>query len=280
MRILNEKEERAIRRDVRGRIEETLYPMFEKYDLQCTPTLEGIKAAHTVLRGLVVDFPFVSRMGLAAWYAGVLTGVAGRAIPRKPMFAVSGPRGSGKSILAKTAALIAVEGYEGRVIMLPPAETKFDRRVGNVFILDNIDWLSKESQARVQSWVEAEPIERMVGAFEEPPKVTFWATSRHHDRTLEISRVHIELGTDDDRTDVGGFAIMSPVKEVTGEQAHRYHRAALTLLKGYVSTHDRLYPDVPIERYHGPLMERHEHWSMLVEGCVEWFTGTSLRGVT
>ena len=130
------------------------------------PDLAKAKGAAEYLRETVKTFPFASPCDESALLALLVTAVVRRAIAAAPIFAITAPApGTGKSLLAETAAIIAT-GRRAAVLSLGADEKETEKRLHAVLLagdavlcLDNCEkplhgdllcQLSTQAQVRIR----------------------------------------------------------------------------------------------------------------------------------
>ncbi|MDK9705007.1 MAG: PriCT-2 domain-containing protein [Sulfuritalea sp.] len=110
------------------------------------PALGDAERAVAALHAAVETFPFVSEHDRTAALAGIITGLICRVLPARPMFPITAPTpGTGKSLLADTMAIVAIE-RQASVLSLGHDDAEAEKRLGGVLLagdqvvnIDNVE---------------------------------------------------------------------------------------------------------------------------------------------
>lgn len=239
------------------------------------PTLADAQRAVGDLLEVVKDFPFIDDSDRSAWLALVLSEI-GRAAIRGcvPLFGITATtRGSGKSLLADTASIIAYGRSAPRKTFSPDDNEQRKAITATAIealpsvLLDNVDCLlggsSLDAALTATTWTD-----RILGASKttgELPLRTIWTATGNNlrfgsdlaRRVLPI-RLAPQIENPEERED---FEHDNLLEWVRCNRA-RLAVAALTILRAYVVAGGPVQP--------GGVWGSFEAWSSLVRGALVW----------
>jgi hypothetical protein len=255
-----------------------LYDPNESYpDVSDFPTIEDAHGALDAIREVVCDFPFARAEHESAWIAGLMTMLARPAIDGPvPLFAVDATtRGTGKSRLVDTAAVIATGRHSARTV-IPEDDDEMRKRITSIVLdgdpavcLDNITQPialpSLDAVLTSTIWKD-----RALGKntnITAPHRTVWWATGNNLFLGGDLSRrsLHIRLESDlenpEERT---GFKHEQLLAWVAANR-RRLVASALTILRAYVLAE---------QPYEGGIWGSFEEWSRLICGAITWAGAT------
>lgn len=212
------------------------------------PTQRNAFESISVVREVIAQFPFRDARAEAAWFAGVLTIIARRAIDGPtPLFFVTAPvAGAGKTMLAKLASVICT-GEEPANI--PPTEDD-DEIAKNLLpiaeeappaaLIDNVKSESTFGSPALDSFLTSKTwAGRILGKSQRSPKydvaTCIWATGNNPDIVADTGRRYLPIQLsplDESPEKRTGFAIKSPLA-FAKQNRERLVAACATILRAW-----------------------------------------------
>lgn len=208
------------------------------------PTRDDAIQALDLLRGLLVEFPFVSPVDRAVALSGILTAVCRPAMPVAPMHAIKATTaGTGKTYLVDIASLIAI-GQKCPVITMGKVEEETEKRLGALLIagvpIISLDNCNGEIGGDMLCQMVERPMirARVLGRSEAPEmevRSTCFATGNNLQLRGDMTRraVLCNLDAGVERPELRVFTF-KPTDMVIADRG-KYVAAALTVVRAYIA---------------------------------------------
>ncbi|MGL4961003.1 MAG: hypothetical protein ACRC67_07205 [Inquilinus sp.] len=208
------------------------------------PTQDDAVEALDLLKGLLVEFPFVSPVDRAVALSGILTAVCRPAMPVAPMHAIKATTpGTGKTYLVDVASMIAT-GQKCPVITMGKVEEETEKRLGALLMagvpIISLDNCNGEMGGDMLCQMVERPMvrARILGRSEAPEieiRSTCFATGNNLQLRGDMTRRAIVCNLDAglERPELRVFTF-KPTDMVSGDRG-KYVAAALTVVRAYIA---------------------------------------------